>query len=85
LPKHHNELFGRIAGFQPLLAATRKAIRGKRKKGVPTAFMDNLEREVLRLERQLTTRWPPKKRRGRERRHLPRRRLQADQGWRHQP
>lgn len=60
MPRRHDNLFGGIAGFQYLLAAARKAIRGKRAKQVPTAFMANLEREVLRLERELTSRtWRP--------------------------
>ena len=60
MPRRHDGLFGRIAGFQPLLTATREAIKGKRAKQVPAAFMANLECEVLRLERELTTRtWRP--------------------------
>lgn len=60
MPRRHDGLFDTIAGFRPLLAAARKAIKGKRSKRVPAAFMANLEHEVLRLERQLTTRtWRP--------------------------
>jgi len=46
-------LFDHIAGFQPLHAAALRAVRGKRGKAGPAAFMANLERELLRLEREL--------------------------------
>ena len=46
-------MFGDIAGFAPLTAAARRAVKGKRSKAGATAFMANLEKEVLRLEREL--------------------------------
>ncbi len=46
-------LFGRIASFQALWEAARKAVRGKRKKPGAAGFYANLERELLRLERSL--------------------------------
>jgi retron-type reverse transcriptase len=49
-------LFGDIAGFAPLTAAARRAVKGKRSKAGATAFMANLEKEVLRLERELDDR-----------------------------
>jgi RNA-directed DNA polymerase len=49
----HNDLFGRIASFQVLHAAARRAIKGKRKKPGAASFFANLERELLALERQL--------------------------------
>jgi retron-type reverse transcriptase len=47
-------LFDRIANFQALWVAAREAIKGKRNKPVPAAFMANLEKEILRLERELS-------------------------------
>jgi RNA-directed DNA polymerase len=47
------ELFGRIAGFNALRLASRKAVRGKREKPGASAFFASLERELLRLEREL--------------------------------
>jgi RNA-directed DNA polymerase len=46
-------LFDRIANFQALHAAARRAVRGKRKKSGAAGFFANLERELLALERQL--------------------------------
>jgi RNA-directed DNA polymerase len=51
--RRHDDLFGRIANFQALHAAARRAIKGKRKKPGAAAFFANLERELLALERQL--------------------------------
>ena len=51
--KLHCNLFPRIATFQALKTAARKAIKGKRKKPGAAAFMANFERETLRLEREL--------------------------------
>lgn len=51
--RKHDDLFDRVANFQSLLAAARRAVRGKRNKPGPAAFMANLETEVLTLERQL--------------------------------
>lgn len=52
-PRRHDDLFSRIASFQALRLAARKAVRGKRRKPMPAAFMAGLEREVLKLEREL--------------------------------
>ena len=46
-------LFERIAGFGPLTEAARAAARGKRAKPGAAAFLADLEKEVLRLEREL--------------------------------
>ena len=52
-PRRHDGLFDAIGGFSALRAATLKAIRGKRSKPGPAAFMAGLETELLRLEREL--------------------------------
>ena len=46
-------LFPRIASFEALEAAAQRAARGKRRKPGVAAFLAHLEREVLRLEREL--------------------------------
>ncbi len=48
-----DNLFGGIANFQALRDAAQKAVAGKRKKPGASAFFANLEREILRLEREL--------------------------------
>lgn len=54
MPRHkHNDLFGRIASFSALRVAAVRAVKGKRKKPGASSFFANLERELLRLERQL--------------------------------
>jgi RNA-directed DNA polymerase len=53
MPKRHDDLFGRIANFAALRAAARKAVCSKRKKPGASAFFAHLERELLRLEREL--------------------------------
>lgn len=53
MPCRADGLFERIATFEALCAAARRAVAGKRRKPVPAAFHANLETEVLRLERQL--------------------------------
>ena len=53
MPCRADGLFERIATFEALCAAARRAVAGKRRKPVPAAFHANLEAEVLRLERQL--------------------------------
>jgi RNA-directed DNA polymerase len=53
MPQRHDHLFGRIANFQALHAAARRAIKGKRKKSGAASFFANLEGELLALERQL--------------------------------
>ncbi|MDX2157950.1 MAG: RNA-directed DNA polymerase [Hyphomicrobiaceae bacterium] len=51
--RKHSGLFEKIAGFNALLIAARKAVKGKRKKPGAASFFANLERELLRLEREL--------------------------------
>ena len=53
MPRTYDALFPAIANFQALYAAFRRAIKGKRRKPGATAFAANLERELLRLEREL--------------------------------
>ena len=53
MPKRHDQLFARIASFQALYAAARRAVKGKRKKPGAAAFFANLEGELLAPERQL--------------------------------
>lgn len=53
MPIRHTDLFDKIANFRSLRVATRKAILGKRRKSGAAQFMAKLERELLRLERQL--------------------------------
>ena len=48
-----DSLFSRIANFPALTEAARRAARGKRQKPSAAAFLANLEREVLRIEREL--------------------------------
>ena len=47
MPRRHDNLFGRIANFQALHAAARRAARGKRKRPGAASFLANLERELL--------------------------------------
>lgn len=53
MPRRHEHLFDRIANFEALHAAAKRAIKGKRKKPGAAAFFVNLEGEILALERQL--------------------------------
>jgi hypothetical protein len=53
MPRRHDDLFGRIANFQALHAAAKRAIKGKRKKPGAASFFATLEGELLGLERQL--------------------------------
>ncbi|MFO1319019.1 MAG: RNA-directed DNA polymerase [Burkholderiales bacterium] len=53
MPRFHDDLFDQIAAFQPLCEATRRAAKGKRGKPGCAMFLNNLERNVLRLEREL--------------------------------
>lgn len=48
--RRHDDLFDRIARFDALFAAARRAVKGKRRSPGAAAFMANLERECLRLE-----------------------------------
>jgi retron-type reverse transcriptase len=53
MPRRHDGIFPRIAGFEALRRAALMAAKGKRKKPGAAAFLANFEREVLRLEREL--------------------------------
>jgi RNA-directed DNA polymerase len=53
MSKRHDGLFESIANFKALKAAAKRAILGKRRKPGAAAFQANLERELLRLEREL--------------------------------
>lgn len=60
MPRRHDELIGEIAGFAPLRAAALKAAQGKRRNASTARFLAGLERNVLRLERELKERrWRP--------------------------
>ncbi|MFN0298738.1 MAG: reverse transcriptase domain-containing protein [Burkholderiales bacterium] len=60
MPRKVDDLYDRIVNFHSLREAALRAVRGKRRKPAPAAFMANLEREVLRLERELSTgTWKP--------------------------
>lgn len=54
MAKRSTDLFNRIANFTALRVAARIAVLGKRKKPGAAAFMVNLERELLRLECDLS-------------------------------
>lgn len=53
MARRHDGLFPRIASFQALRRAAKKALLSKRKKPGAAAFAANLEREILKLEREL--------------------------------
>jgi len=53
MPRRVDGLFDGIASFRALHAAALAAVRGKRAKPGAAAFMANLEKELLRLEREL--------------------------------
>jgi retron-type reverse transcriptase len=53
--KRHGNLFDKIASFENLLLAARKARRGKRFKQSAARFNLNLEKELLRIQRDLLT------------------------------
>ena len=53
MPAKQRNLFDGIASFSALHAAALRAAKGKRAKSGPAAFLANLEKEVLRLEREL--------------------------------
>ncbi len=60
MPFQHDALFGSIANFGALHTAFRKAVLGKRRKPGAAAFAAGLERNLLRLERELLDRsWRP--------------------------
>jgi RNA-directed DNA polymerase len=53
MARRHDGLFPHIASFQALRRAAKKALLSKRKKPSAAAFAANLEREILKLEREL--------------------------------
>ena len=53
MPRRHDQLFGEIACFRALWEAADRAVRGKRRKPGAAAFMANLEKALLRIERAL--------------------------------
>lgn len=53
MPKRHNDLFDDIASFPALRAAAKRAAKGKRRSAAAARFLSGLERNVLRLERDL--------------------------------
>lgn len=53
VPKRHADLFDGIANFAALREAALKAALGKRAKPGTAAFMSNLEKNLLRIERAL--------------------------------
>ena len=53
MPRKERYLFDGIASFPALVSAARRAARGKRDKPGAAAFLANLEKEILRLEREL--------------------------------
>ena len=53
MPAKARDLFESIAAFPALRAAALRAAKGKRAKPAAAAFLANLEKDVLRLEREL--------------------------------
>ena len=53
MPRKARDLYDAIASFSALHAAALRAAAGKRAKPGVAAFLANLEKEVLRLEREL--------------------------------
>lgn len=53
MARRHDVLFSQIANFEALRIAARKAMRGKRKKSGASMFQFQLEKELVRLEREL--------------------------------
>lgn len=53
MARRHDGLFPRIASFHALRRAAKQALLSKRKKPGAAAFAANLERELLKLEREL--------------------------------
>ena len=53
MPARKRNLFDGIASFPALLAASRRAAKGKRAKPGAAAFLAGQEKEILRLERDL--------------------------------
>lgn len=52
--KRHHSLFEKIVTFENLLLAAKKAMRGKKLKAPVAKFYFHLEKEVIRLERELS-------------------------------
>lgn len=60
MPRRHDGLIGEIASFASLRAAALRAAQGKRRNASAARFLAGLERNVLRLERELKERrWRP--------------------------
>jgi retron-type reverse transcriptase len=60
MPPRHDDLIERIASFPALVAAAKRAARGKRRAAGAAAFLASLETNCLRLERDLRSgRWRP--------------------------
>ena len=55
MPAKARDLFGRIASFSALRAAAIRAAKGKRDKPGVASFLANLEKEALKLERELVS------------------------------
>ena len=53
MPAKSRDLFDSIASFPAIRAAALRAAKGKRAKPAAASFLANLEKEVLRLEREL--------------------------------
>ena len=53
MPRRHDDLFETIGNFRALMAAARRAVASKRRKPGAAGFFAGLERNVLRLEREL--------------------------------
>ncbi len=53
MPRRESDLFGQVARFDALIAAARRAALGKRRKPGAAAFLADLEKECLALERAL--------------------------------
>lgn len=53
--KRHGDLYRHVTTFENLLAAARQAQRQKRYRDPVLAFNDNIERELLQLQRELQT------------------------------
>ena len=53
MPRKLDHLFEGIASFRALVVAAKRAVKGKRAKPGAAAFMANLEREALALEREM--------------------------------
>lgn len=51
--KRHGHLFEQVVAFDNLVAAARRAVRGKTHRPAVGAFLVDLEPEVLKLEREL--------------------------------